>query len=256
MNSFNTIKKIVFILIVCLGINACKQGNDDAPQNPCKNGQFVSADFTIDEETWAIYNAKHGTDIHKDTTLTGTINFTCKKTWDEYTWTIIGDTTFVNHSKSFSLLVGQSMQLKIRLVVKSNNALCYPKATAYDTVIKTLTIIDRQHDPLYGIYEGYEVSKPNEKFDVLFYFDTLTSQDSFKGLVKGCDIDIMDPYSYIGYKVFNFQNFNHNFCQSPTGWGILSDDGKMLVIDYAILDIPNGRGPNNPIQQKFIGYKK
>ncbi|PZE18770.1 hypothetical protein DNU06_02775 [Putridiphycobacter roseus] len=146
----------------------------------CSCAEEVSADFTM-EDLASTVPALFDYRTETDTTFEGSyVYFEAKDTNAEYTWYIGSE---VIHEKNFtrkmegSQLIGQ--QLPMTLVVKkAPNLVCFPNDDGYDSIIKSLTLVDFNS---FDYYHNY-----NHLFEGTFRFkDHLKpGQDSIDVVVE------------------------------------------------------------------------
>lgn len=173
-------KKLIYIFFFFIVVS-CKKDKITPPgPDPCIGLQEVSADFVIEEKSASM--VVNTTDTETDTAYTKKmIKFTAKEENADYTWYIGSE---VLHTKSVERYFDQThngQTYPITLVVKKQaNVKCHPLDDGYDSIIKTITLVNRNfdivHQSVYSApqpnYEGtYRVKEVNATDSIEFTLD-------------------------------------------------------------------------------------
>jgi hypothetical protein len=263
-----------YILWFCfiLLLNGCRK--DIAPTNPCERFQKTSAEFVIQEELVMEYNKETGQNISCDTVLAGyDVYFTALQDFDSYTWRVVGDPVFVRTGKQFKIWFDEPMVLQIQLIARRKpNLHCDPYDTGIDTFTRQLVVLYSDKSLIVGTFEGYEVSKPNDRYTFSVTATKIpdASYDYTWQTVNfpnGCRFDLVESNinrkPLCAYKMMYVSlHFNHpgqpvmaisNVCGSPKGWFIAN--GNDIEVTYTTIRNPDEK-PLVFISNKFVGIRK
>ena len=228
---------------------------DGSEPDACIDVEEVKAKFTFGQQLPMIDGSAPDTVVVSDTVLTWkTIVFEASEDYDSYEWTV-GDDPRTFNEKRFTLRFENpetSIQVKLK-VTKSPNNKCFPDDDGEDTLIKTLTVIDRSTSPIAGTYVGSLTNSPNDQFEV-----TVSNLGNgvykISNLIKGCLPSYNQFSEFPAYKTLGFDGDGDltNNCNDETGYLTLAPNGKDVTIDFSILIDPFPSRRN----LKFQGRRK
>ena len=152
-------KKLIYILFFFIAVSCKKDKITPPAPDPCIGLHEVSADFIIEEKSASM--VVNTTDTETDTAYTKkTIKFTAKEENADYTWYIGSE---VLHTKSVERYFDQThngQTYPITLVIKKQaNLKCHPLDDGYDSIVKTITLVNRNYDNVHQ--SEYSASQPN-----------------------------------------------------------------------------------------------
>jgi hypothetical protein len=221
----------------------CDNGDDP---DPCKGKTLRKASFTIAERVfWYEVDTIQYTDtvlsentviFEADTAYSNFdfISYEWKVGTDDRTWT----------TKKFALFFSEAFgQIEVRLIAKWRPDLkCFPNDDGVDTVYRTFTVIDRDDNPVLGVYRGATQKKPNEIFDVTIGFDNADDSYFIRNINNGCNSfqdGVKEMDLAMGYKMFGF-DWGKNSCPwsgclSPKGFLMIDESGKNATIRFSVL---------------------
>ena len=237
--------KFIFLLFTLIFLTTC--GKDDSVNCECE--KLPNADFTISQGLGWNEDRRY---FESDTFLGSGIKMEAINSLTSYGW-MIGldpsswDTKFVELGFS-----GNSGDVEVTLIGEwTPNNDCFPNDNGVDTVSKTFHIVSDWHSsPVFGEYQGYSESKPDELFNILI--EHSVSFAWVKNLPNSCHINDDELSISITYKHFIMPDYvAYPICPLPKGFGSLADDNKTLTIEYEIWD----PATSTKVSDKFIGTK-
>ena len=237
-------------------LSACKGKQDP---DPCAKQQPTTADFVMYEELG--YETNHGrvsrryeVDTVAASGMEG-VTFAARDTTAlKYEWTFGNDPRVFTQRNVF-LTFNQAygpVAVKLR-VTKQPNTACFPADNGTATAQKTLVVLTRQQAPLYGSYEGYNLSNPSRKFTVHLQFNSLLN------MPEGSTYDLRNEV-HMGSTALCLSSGTVDppiGAAALTGFAALDRQNKRkLTFDYSCYDLRHP-GPNWPIiTDTFVGYRK
>ena len=189
-------KKLIYIFFFFI-VLSCKKDKITPPaQDPCIGLQEVSADFIIEEKSASM--VVNTTDTETDTAYTNkTIKFTAKEENADYTWYIGSE---VLHTKSVERYFDQThngQTYPITLVVKKQaNLKCHPLDDGYDSIVKTITLVNRNYD---NVHQS-EYSAPQPHFEGTYRVKEMNATDSIEFTL---DFRFEPNFAYVENVTFN-----------------------------------------------------
>lgn len=175
-----------------------------------------------------------------------------------YEWKVGTDNrTFTE--PSFTLYFTQPATIEVKLIVyKDEDLNCPDNTIRVDSIMKVLTIIDKEITYVPGIYRGYNTDNPNHEFDIEIRFDSteaILGAYVIHNLPEGCHLPTSNrpPTSILTFRNRFYMDFNRNrpSCEHPKGWGRLEEDRNILIIDYFIKNFD----AQTLIPYQFIGKR-
>jgi hypothetical protein len=152
--------------------------------------------------------------------------------------------------------------LTIKLTVKRTPFKnCFPNDDGIDTKIKTVTIIDKKVNPIFGQYEGSNESNLNDIFKIEVAHDTFYEQINILNINKNCypideSIGLRGLSTAMGYKkLYFFSGFYYKSCNDPQGWLTVDKSGKNVEVLYSTGNGSTTQTATKRINEKFKGKK-
>lgn len=244
---------IAAISLAAASLSGCRDKGDP---NPCANETPTSAEFAIKEQIGISFLNKIRL-YEVDTIGVSSripIVFLAKDSIDaQYEWTI-GNDPRVYTQREVSLSFDQNygpvrIQLKVR---KTPNKACFPNDTGIAVSEKNLVVVPQPQAPIYGEYEGYNLSRPNRKFTVRI------QPNSLLNLPEGCRYDMRGEVLIGSTALLAYSNtFDPTYgAGSLSGWGALDrSEKRKLTFEYTYSD-PTQATPGPRISDTFVGYRK
>jgi hypothetical protein len=171
-------KKLIYILFFFLAVSCKKDKITPPAPDPCIGLHEVSADFIIEEKSASM--VVNTLETETDTAYTKkTIKFTAKEENADYTWYIGSE---VLHTKSVERYFDQThngQTYPITLVVKKQaNVKCHPQDDGYDSIIKTITLVNRNIFNN-GVHESVFLA-PQPNFEGTYRVKEVNASDSIE----------------------------------------------------------------------------
>lgn len=235
----------ILCVLILIAISCKKKHPFISDSADCTSESKVSADFFMEEMTESNLNFARYTNT--DTIYANkTVRFTATEENAEYTW-IIGSETL--HEKEIfrffsDQLIGQTIPVQL-IVEKTPNLNCFPDDNGLDTVIKYLTIVEMNRDPVYHSifnadqpnFDGtYRVKEQNGSDSVDVTFDFVHSYPgipNYDFVIMNCtEDDALNKYGLlegINYRQLWFKPVNHNGVSCYTTSSYLKIYSKNLV---------------------------
>lgn len=257
----NLVLFISFCGLIFLFASACCEDTAIPIPDPCDGEEPINADF----RTLQVYpiNGDVPKVFESDTFVYGsTITFSANQSLNKYKWHVGTDPTIFT-ADSFALDFNVIGDIDVTLIVDSSpNLDCYPNDDGRDTVTKTITLIPTESAAIFGKYEGYRTSRPNDIFvteikrvwneeeswfvNFLLNFPDGCHLNQNLPLDEGITIRVSHDYCQLSPFVLNVIT-----CPEPYGWGVLNEDHTELTLDYSIYDHDQGKR----IEEQFIGTR-
>jgi hypothetical protein len=237
---------LFFVCIALLGAFVfLLQGCGDEPKpNPCTGIRQLDADFTIKQSiTFVTSNiGEYDTLLASDTVLTyDKVEFEAKHDSITYEWKIGEDDRTWNTRKVSLVFKDFYGTVKIRLIGRwTPNLQCFPKDDGADTVYHTLTVLPNSDNPVFGEFEGYNLSNPLDIFRIKM--SSIPSSGVLTNINKGCDGSggTNGESGQITYRRYFFSGpynsipFGGN-CLEPEGVMVVSGDGKNVRVNFSTI---------------------
>jgi hypothetical protein len=241
------------------------QSCDEPKPNPCIGKELLNADFTIGQRINVpnrhSFSGGIDTLIRVDTILVDdAAQFEAKHDNMTYEWKIGEDTRTWNTKKVTLAFRNFSGSVTIRLITKwTPNLQCFPKDDGVDTVYRTLTVIEYKDNPVFGGFEGYNLSNKSDVFRIkMIYLPRRPWSGLLTDINKGCDASggSEGEYGQIAYRRFFFVGGDDTSlggnCLSPRGILVVSPDGKNVRVDFSTLaNAPNSKR----VKDVFVGRR-
>lgn len=159
------------------------------------------------------------------------IYFTALQEADEYEWKVGADTT-IYRTRSFQLQFPQAVgKVEIRLIVKKKpDSTCFPGDDGVDTVVHRIFVGTNAHSPLNGIYEGYNVSDPQQKFQVVIDLTgPFNPNFGIRNLPRGCPYPISSAdWGFRAAYIYT----SWNECKKIKAWAVKTMGSNEITINY------------------------
>ncbi|MBS1554012.1 MAG: hypothetical protein JSU09_03715 [Bacteroidetes bacterium] len=259
-------KQLTFLVLLALlgAFLFLLEGCGDEPKpNPCRGIAPLDADFTIKQPiSFAIANGRYDTLLATDTVLMGsTVQFEAKHDSMTYEWKIGEDDRTWNTKKVTLAFRDFYGSVRIRLIGRwSPNVQCFPKDDGVDTVYRTLTVLQDKDNPVFGEYEGYNLSKVSDIFRIKLSptFPIYPWEGVLTNINKGCD-GAGGPngeYGWVAYRRYFFgwgdsTPFGGN-CLAPKGALEVSGDGKNVRVNFSTITSTTN---SKRVKDAFIGKR-
>jgi len=243
-------------LLFLMGIICTFSNCEDTPIkiDPCAEKNAVTASFTIYE------NVSDSLFVADTVLQYNTIVFSADENYDSYEWTV-GDDARIFTTKKFHLSFQQPVgKIDVTLkVTKAPDAKCFPEDDGVDVLTKSFVVIDWRNSLTIGEYEGVNISKPSEKFEIKITreFDVNNHPIyNLENINKGC-LDTRTPSR--GGKIYRFSDlvWYGEGCKGVEGWITLSTPDS-IRIDYSYGDSSKPFTPQGypRIEETFKGKRK
>lgn len=236
--------KKLFLLLYWLSLGIVLLACKDEEVDYCYEAAPFKANFTINELM------KYGSSdsvVPSDSVITNNwIVFEAVEEYKTYEWKI-GDKFY--NTRTVKSIFENPESLEVRLIArKAPKRYCL---SSIDTVTKHLTVIDWRLNPIFGEYEGSNLSNTADVFNIQVVYDYNNNQAHLHNINKGCS----PGWGFItsmGYKKLSFySNISHiPFCRSPQGWLEVDDSGMNVNVLYSFVN--NGF---TRMQEEFKGRR-
>ncbi len=241
------------------------QSCDEPKPNPCIGKELPNADFTIGQRIKLLNNFSFtgsiDTLIRTDTILIDyAAQFEAKHDNMTYEWKIGEDPRTWNTKKVSLAFRNFSGSVTIRLIGRwTPNLQCFPKDDGVDTVYHTLTVIESKDNPVFGEFEGYNLSDKSDVFRIkMIFIPTSPWTALLTDINKGCDSagGSDGDSGQISYRRYFFGSGNDTSlggkCLSPQGILVVSPDGKNVRVNFSTLaNAPNSKR----VKDVFVGSR-
>lgn len=141
----------------------------------------------------------------------------------------------------------------IRLTVKKQpNASCFPDDDGADTKQQRLVTIPREAAPIIGVYEGYNLSAPGNRFRITI------GSGGILNLPQGCRYDLRNEFLLGARSVYVFsQVFSPEYgAGALNGWGNLeSGNRNALRFEYDYNDPTKPLVSSPRLHDTFVGTR-
>ncbi|GAB4407716.1 MAG: hypothetical protein OHK0053_34380 [Microscillaceae bacterium] len=204
--------------------------------DPCANAERVKASFKVGQNIF-VRNTETETPflldtlVASDTVLTGSVIFTAEDLGAgvSYEWQVGNPQNTISQRQFLLVFQEPVANIPVRLIVRRPNSPCFADGTDADTLVKYLTVIDRDANPILGTYEGYLLSQPNEIFEVRILRDDLVNSYIIN-INRGCNPGLFVYGGFVYKQLFFFLDFYTAFgCLTPRGWAVLEENNPDKV---------------------------
>ena len=141
----------------------------------------------------------------------------------------------------------------IRLTVKKQpNPHCFPDDDGVDAQQQKLVIIPREESPIIGVYEGYNLSAPGNRFRI-----TIES-GGILNLPRGCRYDLRNDFLLGARSVYVFSSvFSQEYgAGAINGWGALASDNRNTIrFEYDYNDATKPLVSSPRLHDTFVGTR-
>lgn len=227
----------------------------DPEPDPCAGQTIPTADFTVQEEIGtSSLNRLRRYDV--DTIAASRaipIVFSALDTVNTtYEWTVGADPR-VFTSRRVTLTFAQAfgpvvVTLKVHKTALSG---CPLSNDGMATRQKTLVVVPATDAPIYGDYEGYNLSNPARRFTIHI------RDNSLLNLPEGCRYDLQNEMIIGSTALLAYSGvFDPLYgAGALSGWGELDrKDKRKIVFEYTYSD-PTKPTPTQPLKDTFIGRR-
>lgn len=246
-------------LVIALALSSCK---DNEPiTNPCDSYKRPTASFIVQDEAQQKCSFELGIICACDTLISmKEYTFTSEINYETYLWEVIGNPSFTRTNKSFTITFPDPLTINMRLIGKrKTNTTCDPNDDGFDTIIKTIKVLNPSTDSssiIYGKYVGFDVAYPNVEVGMEIVYEKPPISNTYELVIKyfpdSCPNLLIPAAGSTGSYNLMFLNNQTRFgCQSPRGWFFFTPSG--VDIQYTTLDIAT---PGSmPVKRRFIGKR-
>ncbi|RTQ50671.1 hypothetical protein EJV47_08545 [Hymenobacter gummosus] len=174
-------------------------------------------------------------------------------TADSYEWQI-GSEANPRRGRQIELRFPQAVgAVNIRLTVRKKPTTgCFPNDSGVDVQQKALVVVDRDRVPVIGVYEGYNLSNPTNRFRVTI------EENAILNLPQGCRYDLRNEFilGSMGLHAFS-QVFSPEYgAGALRGWAELDWNSRnVLRFDYEYNDPTKPLSTSPRLHDTFVGTK-
>ncbi len=265
MEKIIKMKYLFFVVLAMIGsLTFFLQSCDEPKPNPCIGKELLNADFTIGQRIKLDYVNGGGIDtlIRTDTILIDyAAQFEAKHDNMTYEWKIGEDPRTWNTKKVSLAFRNFSGSVTIRLIGRwTPNLQCFPKDDGVDTVYHTLTVVEDKDNPVFGEFEGYNLSNKSDIFRIKLFLNNAgyvilnnVNRNCQPTVINGEQIPFDGIISYRRYFFTGYDNSRYGGCLEPRGVMVVSGSGKSVIVNFST--IKSSSDSKTRIKDTFIGNR-